>query len=248
MRFGRAVRRRFGIAAQRVAVRKHLAWYWRWLFLVLALAVGLALAFWLYDIGSQYAGLDRGETRRELHRLRDEAARLAADNADLRGKAEASQRQLQIEQATQKELAASLQSLQDENARLKDDLAFFRSLMSSGGKAEVVSIYRFQVEHSLLPGEYRYRLLLLQSGPREKEFAGKVELLVNGSQGGKRDVVAVPLQGPGKDPKMPVDFKFYQRLEGTFQVPHGFSASHVQVRVYTAGGGEPKLMKTVDLQ
>ena len=60
------LRRRFGIAAPRVAVRSEVAWYLRWLGLIVVLACSAALAAWMYDAGRRFAGFDRSEVEQEL--------------------------------------------------------------------------------------------------------------------------------------------------------------------------------------
>ena len=58
------LRRRFGIAAPRVAVRTHVPWYWRWLTSTVLLVVSIALAWLSFDLGRRYAGFDAGEAAR----------------------------------------------------------------------------------------------------------------------------------------------------------------------------------------
>lgn len=247
MRFSRKLRRRFSIASSPLAVHRHLLWYWR-VPLVLAMLVGgLALGWWTYNEGMRFAGFERGITSNELHDLRGRVATLEGENVDLRSKVAQSDRKLQIEMATQGDLTKSMQVLQDENAHLKEDIAFFRQLMSSDKSHSELSIYRVKVENSLLPGEYRYRLLLLQGGQREKEFQGKVQLLVNLQQDGKKSVITLPAVD-GKDAQtFNLSFKFYQRVEGTFQVAPRAQVKNIQVRVYENNSPQPKLMQTVNI-
>jgi len=247
MKLKRAIRRKFGISAPRMAVKAHVSWYWRWLFMVSAVAVGLGLAGWMYDIGSQYAGFDRIEAHRELTDLKGRASRLLHENGAIQSEAVAGRSRLQVEMATQRELAKSVKALQDENARLKDDLAFFRNLMSVDGKVDSVKIYQLKVEHKAFPGEYRYQLLLLQSGQREHEFQGKLQLSVNTLQGGKKVVIPVYGEAQGKGQMFNLNFKYYQRIEGSFQVAPESVVKSVDVRVFENGAVQPKLAQTVNV-
>ena len=43
-----------------------------------------------------------------------------------------------------------------------------------------------------LPGEYRYRLLLVQSGQRVKEFQGTLQFVVNLEQSDRKFVLTLP--------------------------------------------------------
>lgn len=247
MRLGRRLKRRFGIAAAPLAVRRHLAWYWRLpLLVVILLAGGIALTWLFYDAGARFVGLDRGATVDEVRRLREELGSLERENASLRSDGAQSERKMQIEQATQNDLAKTVKALQDENAQLKEDLTFFRKQMSSDKSDGDLSIYRFKVE-STMPGEYRYRLLLLQGGQREREFQGKVQFLVSFTRGGEKLVMTLPSVKEAESPAYNLNFKFYQRLEGIFHVEPNAQVKKVQIRVFENGAVQPKLMQAVNL-
>ena len=66
----RALRQRWGIAAPRLAVTTHVAWYWRALGIVAVLSVSLVLAMWMYDAGRRIAGFDATAAEGELATLR----------------------------------------------------------------------------------------------------------------------------------------------------------------------------------
>lgn len=243
----RRLKRRFSIASSPLAVRRQLAWYWR-IPLVLVMMVGaLGLAWWTYDAGMRYAGFERGITSDELHELRERVGTLERDNAAMRSQIAQSDRRMQIEQATQADLAKSVKSLEDENAHLKEDIAFFRKLMSADKNDGGLSVYRLKVENGVLPGEYRYQLLLLQRGQREREFQGKVQLLVNLQLDGKRMLLTLPGQSSKDVQTYNLNFKFYQRLEGMLQIPPKAQIKNIQVRVFENGSQQPKLMQTVNI-
>ncbi|HYA19733.1 MAG TPA: DUF6776 family protein, partial [Burkholderiales bacterium] len=233
----KTLRNRFGIAARRVAVRTQIAWYWRWLAIIMVITMLIALAWWMYDSGRKFAGFDSGLAERELGRQAELNARLQTENAALRQEVAASERQLQIERSTYGDLAKQVKDLSDENTSLKEDLAFFQSLLSAGSK-EAVSIYRFNVEPDSLPGEYRYRLLLLQMGPRQKEFQGKLQFVVDVLQNGQKSVMTIPERNQGDLEAYNINFKYYQRVEGSFRVESGAVATSVQVRVFENGAND----------
>ena len=227
-------------------MRTQIAWYWRWLAIIMVITMLIALAWWMYDSGRKFAGFDSGLAERELGRQAELNARLQTENAALRQEVAASERQLQIERSTYGDLAKQVKDLSDENTSLKEDLAFFQSLLSAGSK-EAVSIYRFNVEPDSLPGEYRYRLLLLQMGPRQKEFQGKLQFVVDVLQNGQKSVMTIPERNQGDLEAYNINFKYYQRVEGSFRVESGAVATSVQVRVFENGANDAKLTQTVNL-
>jgi hypothetical protein len=242
----RAIKRRFGIAAPRVAVHTHVPWYWRWLSIAVFAGAVVGVGWLTYDLGRQYAGFDNSEAQREKSHLEDLNARLQDENAALRREVVAAERQLEIELATHKNLSRQIGNFSDENALLKEDLAFFQTLMASGGEAGGISVNRFRVQPDALPGEYRYRLLIAQSKQRVKDFHGRLQFIVDFEQDGKSDVISFPKDGdPGEAYNL--NFKFYRRVEGTFLIPPGAVIKKVQVRVLETGNPTPVSTQTVTL-
>jgi hypothetical protein len=245
MSLWRTLKRRFGIAAPRVAVRTHVPWYWRWLGLVTAgaLVVGIGLA--TYDFGMTFAGFRREESDRELAKLKETIALQQAQIEKLGSLTAQAERQLEIERATHGDVAKQVRALLDENATLKDDLAFFQSLMPAGGEDGAVSVNRLRLEPAGMPGEYRYRLLLVHAGQRAKEFRGSLQFVLNVMQGGKTTALTLPQAAERGAKEFQLNFKFFQRVEGTFKVAPDAVVRSFQVRVFESGSNAPKLTHTL---
>ena len=231
-----------------MAVRAAIPWYLRWLGLLALVLVVLFLARATYDFGKKFAGFDQNEADREAQRLSEANAKMAQELGSARGQLALSERQLQLqmERATYADLIKQMKSLADENARLKEDLAFFQTLMPSGGKDGGVVVNRFMVQNDVLPGEYRYRLLLTQSGQRNKDFQGTLQFVVNLQQDNKKVEMTLPAEGEKADKAVQLNFRFYQRIEGTFHVSPGAVVKSMQVRIFENGSNEPKLTQAVN--
>ncbi len=242
----RKLKQKFGISAPRVAIHTQVAWYWRWLLLAALSGVAAAAAWLAYDFGRQYAGFDRGEADREQSALQESNRKLEGENAALRKEIAAVERQLQIELSTQGNLSGQIQALSEENALLKEDLAFFQTLMASGGEPGGISINRFRIEADALPGEYRYRLLVVQSKQRVREFHGRLQFVVDMEEGGRPTVVTIPAENDASQ-GYNLAFKFYQRVDGTFMLPPGAVVKRVQVRVLENGNPTPLSTQSVTL-
>jgi hypothetical protein len=241
------LRQRFGIAAPRVAVRSEVAWYWRWAGLILVLACSAALAAWMYDAGRRFAGFDRSEVeyeladaRRDLQATRDELERL-------RAVANAAESRLSIERTAQLKLAQQIRGLEQETARLREELAIFESMLSAESRAaNPLSINRFNVVPDVLPGEYRYRLLLLLApgSRRDRDFQGRLELVVSLTEGGKNAMMTFPEAGDPSAAAFRLTFRHFHRVEGIFRVDPKARVENVQVRVYEAGSEQIKAAQT----
>jgi Sec-independent protein translocase protein TatA len=242
----RSLRRRFGIAAPRVAIQTHVPWYWRWLSILLVIAVVIGLGWLAFDLGRRYAGFDRGEAEREQARMEELNRKLQDENAAVRREIASAERKLHIELSTQGNLSSQIRALSEENSLLKEDLAFFQTLMASGGDPGGITVNRFRVQRDALPGEYQYRLLIVQSKQRVREFRGHLQFIVDFEEGGKASVITFPAEGEA--PKAyNLSFKFYQRVEGTFMLSPGAVVKKVQVRVLESGDPTPVSTQTVTL-
>ena len=235
----------FGISAPRMSVRAAVPWYLRWLILIALTLVILFLSRAAYDFGKKFAGFDQSEADQEVQRLSETSAKMQQELAKMRGELAQSERQLQMERATYADLVKQMKTLTEENAGLKEDLAFFQTLMPSGGKEGGVAVNRFMVQNDALPGEYRYRLLLTQTGQRSKDFQGSLQFVVNLQQDTRKIVMTLPAEGEA-DKAIKLNFRFYQRVEGTFRVTSGAVVKSVQVRVFENGSTEPKLTQAVN--
>lgn len=231
-------RSRFGISSRPVAVRARLPWYWRALAVALLLAIALALAGWIYDAGRRFAGFDRSETEQELHDLRERVAILQVDYDHQRNIADAGESSLQIERTAQQQLSLQVKRLEEENTRLKEDLAVFESLAQSDANARPgLSIHRFRVDEDVAgSGQYRYRMLIaVQGSRRDREFNGSLQLVVSMQQDGKVDMITFPRPNDADASSYNISFKHFRRLEGVFRVPIGAVVKNVEARMMQGG-------------
>jgi len=238
---------RFGVNAPRVAVRAHMPWYMRWILLGgVALAV-LGASWATYHFGSEFAGFRKSEIEGEMKRLNELTVKQAAEIADIRTKLAAAESQRQIESVTYGDLAKQVKMLSNENATLKDDLAFFQSLLPAAGHDDAIALGRLKVEPDAVPGEFKYRVLLVQGGQRPADFLGHVQIVVSALQGAEKIVLALPPVADGKMREYQLNFKSFQRVEGVFKIAPGAVVKTVQVRVYQNGASAPKLTKSVNI-
>ena len=243
----KSVKNRFGVNAPRVAVRAHLPWYMRWVVFA-GIAASVVGASWAtYHFGSEFAGFRKSEIEGEMKRLNELTSKQAAEMADISAKLAAAESQHQIETVTFSDLAKQVKMLSDENAALKDDLAFFQSLLPTAGRDDAIALGRLKVEPEEMPGEFRYRLLLVQGGQRPNDFQGHVQIVVSALQGTEKIVIALPPIADGKVREYQLNFKSFQRVEGVFKVAPGAVVKTVQVRVYQNGASAPKLTKSVNI-
>jgi len=111
----RRVRNHFGLTARRVAVRSQRPWYFQAFLAAMFVIFGFALAYWLL--------------RDELD-VREQLKLVTQENKELEEKLVGAQRELQVELATNNTLAKELASVQDDNIKVKEELFFYKNMVS----------------------------------------------------------------------------------------------------------------------
>ena len=179
--------------------------------------------------------------------LRATVKKMEEDTSQLRGLADAADARVKIEQSAQAQLATQVKQLEDENTRLKEDLAFFEGLIPNGRRDERVSIYRFTVQAGAMPGEYRYRLLVLQGGRRDREFSGSMQFSADLQDKGRNAMIPLTGDGISESGVRALNFKFFQRVEGVFRTAPSSRLRAVQVRIFENGSNETRATESVNL-
>lgn len=246
-RFLKSLRARFGVSAPRVAVRVHTPWYVR-AGTALAIALVIVGASWAtLHYGSEFSGFRKTEIERDMKRLSELNQEQAGQLATIRKRLAESESQRKIDAVSHVDLAKQVKALSIENAALKDDLAFFHSLLPPAAGDDTLALGRIKVEPDAMPGEYRFRMLLVRGGQRPADFVGQVQLVVNAVNGNDKLTVSLPLPADSASPDFQLNFKSFQRVEGVFKLPQGAIVKSVQVRVFQKGLSAPKLVQSVNI-
>lgn len=211
-----------------------MSWPLRLILACLAAFAG-AGAMWFYLAGAQGGnGALPDNTREQLAMYRERVDKLESEHDKLSTMANAAESQLNIERSAQRQLAVQVKSLESENTKLKEDLAFFESLLPNATGPQGVSIRRLKVDQ-IAPNQLRYRLLIMQGGKGDRRFAGQLQLALTTMQDGKSAMMTFPAGAPGEQEKFKLNFMHYQRVEGVLTLPEGAATKLVQARVLENG-------------
>ena len=228
------LRRRLSISAPRMTVRRHVPWTMRAAFVLVLVGAFLLGGKWVYHLGRDFAGFGE-DLHGEVTRLEAENAALRAERDRLTQSEGAAQSRLTIERSAQEQLGKQIKSLEIENAKLKDDVSFFENL-SANGPVGGLSIKRMRVERDVVPEQMRYRILVTQGGKIDHDFSGELQLLVTLQEEGKAVIINLPGAASDADAKtFLVNFRLFERLEGTFHVPPGALVKQVEARILEKG-------------
>ena len=187
-----------------------------------------------FDRGRDLTGFNPRASQSQLQNYKEQLEKLTAERDRLATAANAAESTLNIERAAQKQLTQQAKTLEADNMRLKEDLAFFESLLPADTGTRGISIRRLVAE-MITPGQLRYRILVMQGGKGDVQFDGNLQLSISGLQGGKSVMMLFPDAKSNDADKYKISFKHYQRLEGILTIPEGWTVKTVQARVLEKG-------------
>ena len=243
----RKIRARIGIRSRKVAIKNHLPWYVKFVAYGLMAGVTGAVIWYLVDNSYKITGFSRAEATSQIAMLTEANERLKREFEVSKSLLNEREGQLKIEKSAQIELAKNVGQVQEENAGLKEDIAFLRNIMSSGNVPEGLSIANLKIEADALPNEFRYRMLLTQGGQRKQDFKGKVQVVARIQTGAQQATVSFPSDAEVRGQGGEIEFRYYHKVDGRFRIPEGAQLKNIQVRVLALPGYEVRSQKSVNL-
>jgi hypothetical protein len=206
--------------------------------LLIAGGVGAALigaVVFIYEHGLSMAGFERSLATRSQSRLEQDNSRLRDENQQLREALARAERTIQMDQAAYQDLDKSLQGSAQEIVKLREELNFYRNIISPADKKGGLRIQSMDIYPAGSGDVYRYKLVLIQALKHDRSIYGTVSMEVLGSRGGQDAVIKIPA---ANERAIQVNLKYFQDIEGKFELPRNFRARSVKISVVTAGGGQ----------
>ena len=196
-------------------------------------AIG-ASAYALYVRATGWAQVELSALSEERDELMVTAQTLREGNSALRERVAILERAQQVEGKAYEGVDVHLGRLQDEVLALKEEIAFYRGIVSAG-KEKGLKIQTFVVDKETTPGAYRFQLVLTQQLKRVKVISGTVKLKVTDEQNSRPTSLLLSDMSGEQAKSLNFEFKFFQRIEGRFILPDGFKPDRLQIQVVSKG-------------
>lgn len=186
----------------------------------------------LYTYGLTSAGFEKFTAFRQQSDLREEIKRLKDESLELRETLARAQRTLQMDQVAYQELDRSLKESAKEITKLREELSFYRNIISPANKVGGLQIDKLNIERMASPAEnqYRYKLVLIQALKHDQTIYGRARLDVRGIQEGRELTLSFPTAA---DKPLAISFKYFQEFEGVMKLPRSFQPTGVKVSITT---------------
>ena len=228
-----------------LVVKPHHPWKTRalWTLAILLMLVG---GYTLFDYGRYLAGYDSDKASRVESELLQQTKRLEKEIENLRQEKALLQRARQIERPAYSDLDGTIKNLQSEILELKEELAFYRGIVSPREASTGLQLQKFSIEPDGSPQRLRYRVVLTQVLGNDRLARGQVQLNLEGLQGNEprslslRDVTEKSVN------ELNYRFKYFQKLEGAITLPDNFSLLRATLRILPRGSERNSFEKTID--
>lgn len=212
-----------------------------------AVVVGLLLlAWWVFNLGHSRAGYDYDEIVQERDALLDQLDDAQSEIKGQRERIAILERAGQIDKKGYDEVEASLKQAQDEMLELKEEVAFYRGIVSPIETASGINVADFRVSSIGEERAYRFKLVMTQTKNNTRVVKGYARIAFEGVQDGVQVEHTLHKVSGGALDKLKLRFKYFQNIEGEVVLPEGFIPSRVLVDVVPSGKGATRLKKTFD--
>jgi len=159
-----------------------------------------------------------------------------------------------MREGAQSTLSKQAAELQGENSQLKEELVFLQKLVADSNRQVGLSIQRLAVER-VRDDLFRYSMLVVRGGNPAAEFAGNLGLQVTlqppaagdaDGGSGRPVVLSLPDDQPELAAPLKLNFKYYQRVEGSFRVLPGTQLRSLTARAFEDGHANPRATRSLN--
>ncbi len=208
-------------------VRQHRPWkVWvGGLFLIVFLAVSFYLGRSYQSQERDHLLLERETLVIRIDELQSRNHKLVQENAHLEGGSK-------IEREAYQHANQELIRLQQELLTQKEELVFYRGIVSPSNSALGVNLQSFEVRKKNNQNHYSYKMILTKSGKSTKKVSGGTKVLIRGESGGnvsELNLSDLLLENSDKGTKFA--FRYFQVFEGDISIPDGFEPFEVKIGI-----------------
>ena len=226
-------------------VKAHRPWKSKFIWGVV-LVILLGSGWTLFDYGRYLAGYDSRDADNEIEGLLQTQQHLEKRIEGLREDKAVLQRAAQIERKAYNELDTTLKVLQAEILEHKEELAFYRGIISPKDSSSGLYLQNFYLTQNGDTRNYRYKVVLTQVLKNSRLINGKVKLQFDGLLNGESKILDLKEITAKKVRNLNYRFKYFQNVEGVVEFPEGFSLLRVKVQILPRGRLRDMIEKTIE--
>jgi hypothetical protein len=193
--------------------------------LLVGLVLGaLLMMYGAYELGRYRAGYDVLSAARQRGVLQKRLGEVSNENEALRRDKASAQLNREVNRRSYADVEKMLADLQAQLLRQREELAFYRGIVSPEDGIGGLRVQRFQVLPTDAERRFKLRLVLVQSMRQNTVASGSVHL-------------TLPAIADAQS-TLPFSFRYFQDLEQEVELPADFEPHSVEVHVRTARQAE----------
>ncbi|MEO0424888.1 MAG: DUF6776 family protein [Pseudomonadota bacterium] len=195
--------------------------------LIALVAVGTA-----FESGRRFGLGEWARGSQELELLVQQAREREQDNQRLRRELANLTTSRGVERQAQEEVRAMLVDLERQVQSQREELDFYRTIVSPDDGVAGLRIQDFRVRPGAEGSVYHLQLVLVQAAKHDKPVAGNVEFTIEGVASGRPAVLkAQELAGAESVQSLAFSFRYFKDLEQNVVLPPDFIPDRVVVEV-----------------
>jgi len=197
-----------------------------------------------YYYGHSTAGFDYQTLKAAYDKTQQQLFEVDKENSKLREDAAVLKQASMIDKKAYNDVSGSLKNLQNEILELKEQVAFYRGIVSPTQTAGGLNITSFKLNKLGDESGYHFKLVLTQVKQNTRLIRGTANILIDGLHNGEPKQLNVSkLMGNAKL-DMSLRFKYFQTIEGDMVLPEGFVPSSVLVDLHPSGRDQNAITQT----
>jgi hypothetical protein len=237
----------------KIIIAQHRPWR-RWI-IVGGVTAAVLLGGWglySYTRAHTVSDFERAQTERDKMRAenRELSQKLRAalnENQQLKDQAAYQSRSQEIDGNACAAVKQTLSTMQAEAADLREQLGFYRGIVSPNEAQAGVRVFEFKVygpkdrqgDKPAQPGAYKYDLVLIQSVRHDKRVDGDLAVSFEGLRGGAKQTLKLSDLATDGNKNLVFSFKYFEEFSGSFRFPEGFKP--LRATVTLQGEGMPRI-------
>ncbi|QDP00156.1 DUF6776 family protein [Thalassotalea sp. PS06] len=148
--------------------------------------------------------------------------------------------ELEIERLANQEALANLNEFEKQQFELKKQLAFYEKIMAPEKQAQGFVIDEVSVAASASENHYRLKVVLVQQLKSKRFASGHIEVEFVGSLNNRPATIKLASVSELDSKKRSFNFRYFQVIEGDFNLPKDFVPEKIQVAAILPAKGSQK--------
>jgi hypothetical protein len=198
----------------------------------LAVLGALVALYAAFEMGRYEAGFRVVDSVRGALSASSRIRALEAENEKQRTQLEAAEVARLSDREGYKQVERSLGDMQSQIARLNQDLSFYRGLVQPDSLIHV-KVQQMQIVPEPVPGQYRLKFVLMQTGKPDSVVTGSATITVDGLTRGKPLNLTFSQVTPTRRVSLAYSFRYFQDYDEPIQLPLGFEPTRVGVEIHS---------------